>query len=214
MRGRPQVIVFARAPVLGAVKRRLARSIGDAAARRSYVEITRSVLDRLAGWAQWRLALAVTPDRFARRGRFWPDAIGRVPQKGGDLGQRMERALLLAVTRPAIIVGSDVPGIDARHIRAALAALGDHDIVFGPATDGGYWLVGVRHPRLARGLFRNVRWSSAHALADTLANVARRRRVKLIEPLEDVDDDASWQRWSRRAGLGRASNPPRMMNEE
>jgi hypothetical protein len=114
----------------------------------------------------------------------------------------MEHALTRAATGPAIVVGSDVPDVDARHIRAALAALADHDIVFGPATDGGYWLVGVRHPRLARGLFRNVRWSSPHALADTLANVPRHRRVGMVETLEDVDDDASWRRWGRRAGFG------------
>jgi rSAM/selenodomain-associated transferase 1 len=196
MRARPNLIVFVRAPVLGAVKRRLSKSIGDAAARRCYAEMTRCVVDRIGAWAQWRLALAVTPDRFARRGRFWRRDIARIPQAGGDLGRRLEHALTRAATGPAIVVGSDVPAIEARHIRAALAALADHDIVFGPATDGGYWLIGVKHPTLARGLFRNVRWSSVHALADTLANVPRHRRVRLIEMLEDVDDVATWRRWA------------------
>lgn len=195
MKRRANVVVFARAPRLGAVKRRLAADVGVVEARRAYVEISSAALWRLRAEPRWRLWLAATPDRFARRGRFWPKGIRRLAQGRGDLGERMQRALAAFRAGPAIVVGSDVPALDACHVRRALAALGRHDVVFGPAGDGGYWLVGVKEPQTARGLFRAVRWSSPHALADTCANVPRHRRVALVDVLDDVDDAESWTRW-------------------
>ncbi len=93
----PTVVVFARAPLAGATKTRLAAAIGDAAARRFHAEMLAQTVRALAD-PRWRLVLAVTPDRFARRGRFWPRGIARVPQGPGDLGRRMARAL--AAARP------------------------------------------------------------------------------------------------------------------
>jgi hypothetical protein len=206
MRRSANVIVFARAPLLGAVKRRLAAEIGAAAARRVYVEISASVVRRLRD-RRWRLWLATTPDRFALRGRFWRRGPRRFGQGRGDLGARMERALAAFRTGPVVVVGSDIPALAASHIRHALAALGGHDVVFGPAGDGGYWLVGVKEPRLARGLFRGVRWSGPHALADTRANVPRHRRVALVDELDDIDDAAAWRRW-RVLRRTRASGAP------
>ena len=94
-----------------------------------------------------------------------------------------------------VIIGSDIPGIQAVHIADAFARLGRHDVVFGPAADGGYWLVGVRHPLVASDLFRRVRWSSADALSGTLANLDRRQKVAFLETLDDVDDADSYARW-------------------
>jgi rSAM/selenodomain-associated transferase 1 len=192
-RRRPSVVVFVRAPRRGAVKRRLADGIGASAAHRFYVETTKAVLDRLVD-PRWSLSLAVTPDTFARSGRFWPRRIARIPQGAGDLGARMERALLSS-GGPSVIVGSDIPDLGAAHVRRALAALATHDVVFGPAQDGGYWLVGVKRPAMARGLFRGVRWSGPHSLADTRAHVPRHLRAALVDVLADVDDRAAWERW-------------------
>lgn len=109
----------------------------------------------------------------------------------------MERALL---TRrgPAIVVGSDIPDLNAMRVRDAFKKLGDADLVFGKSRDGGYWLVGARHGALATGAFKNARWSSEHALADTLANV-KHRRVAFAATLDDVDDAADYARWIRRS---------------
>ncbi|WP_270939419.1 TIGR04282 family arsenosugar biosynthesis glycosyltransferase, partial [Falsiroseomonas oryzae] len=101
----------------------------------------------------------------------------------GDLGRRMQRAL--ARHRRAVLVGSDIPGLARSDLAAAFLALGRADAVFGPAEDGGYWLVGLGPRRPARP-FAGVRWSSAHALADTLANF-HGRRVALLRTLRDVD---------------------------
>jgi rSAM/selenodomain-associated transferase 1 len=192
------LVIFVRAPAIGAVKRRLAAGIGPPAAQRFYRETTRRLIRRVAADRRWTTWLAVTPDEYARRGRFWPTDLPRFPQGGGDLGRRMARALGRS-GGPSVLVGSDIPDLDVCHVAAAFAALGRADLVFGPATDGGYWLVGVRSPFLLGGLFDAVRWSGPHALADTLAN-ARRRRIALLDPLDDVDD----ARDLRRIGLQRS----------
>jgi glycosyltransferase A (GT-A) superfamily protein (DUF2064 family) len=113
----------------------------------------------------------------------------------------MANALRAAPPGPAILVGSDIPGITPDIVARAFRVLGAVDAVFGPARDGGYWLVGVRDRGLLRGLFRNVRWSSEHALADTIGNLPTGRRHLLVDMLEDVDDIESWRRW--RNGVSR-----------
>ena len=195
---RPTVIVFLRAPYLGAVKQRLASGIGMIEARRFYTATTDRLLRRLEKSPRWDVRLAVTPDQAATHGRFWPPHLKRFAQGQGDLGLRMARALGRFPNRPVALIGSDIPDLSADHIDQAFAALGRCDLTFGPARDGGYWLVGARESSMVRGLFKNIRWSSAHALADTLAN-AGTRRVRLLDVLDDIDDADDLARW--RAGL-------------
>lgn len=190
--------MFVRAPMVGAVKSRLVASIGAIAAQRVYCRITESVLRPLVADPRWRTWLSVTPDGFARRGRFWPAHVPRQAQGTGDLGQRMSRALASFPRRPVVVIGSDIPGIGRDHIARAFEALRHADYVFGPAADGGYWLVGARPGVPVDRLFRNVRWSGPHALADTLDNVRSPRKVGLLEELEDVDDVAAFERWRER----------------
>jgi rSAM/selenodomain-associated transferase 1 len=199
MRLRPTIIVFLRAPYLGAVKQRLAAGIGMIEARRFYTETTHQLLRRIGTDPRREVRLGVTPDRAAVQGRFWPNTLPRFPQGAGDLGERMARALQCFPHRPVVLIGSDIPELSVDHIDRAFAALGRCDLTFGPARDGGYWLVGVRDPAMARGLFENVRWSSEHALADTLAN-AGTRRVRLLDCLDDIDDAEDLARW--RGGEG------------
>ena len=99
----------------------------------------------------------------------------------------MGRLLRGAPPGPVCIVGADIPGIRRHHIARAFAALGRHDAVFGPAQDGGYWLVGLRRTRAVPAtLFQGVRWSSRTALADTVATLGA-CRVAHIDTLRDVD---------------------------
>ncbi len=187
MRG-DTVIIFARAPRLGTVKRRLAQGVGALAALRFHRGQLASLARRLARDRRWRTVLAVTPDRARAR---WPAGVPRQPQGRGDLGQRMRRAL--ARHRRAVLVGTDIPGLGVADVAAAFRALGRAPAVFGPAEDGGYWLVGFG-PRRPERPFVGVRWTTAHALADTLANCARAnragRRVALLRRLRDVDTAA------------------------
>ena len=103
----------------------------------------------------------------------------------------MHRALRRFPKQRAAIIGCDIPAANADDLAAAFRALGRADAVFGPAKDGGYWLVGLGPRRPARP-FAAVRWSSRHALADTLANFAG-RRVAMLRLLADVDSAADWR---------------------
>ena len=184
------LVVMVREPRLGCVKRRLARDIGDAEALRFYRSHTAALLKRLSGDARWSTWLAVTPDSAARDPRGLWRFVGPVLAQGqGDLGKRMGRLFETLPPGPVVIVGSDIPGITPEHVFKAFQSLGAHDWVFGPAADGGYWLVGARRRPVIRTPFDGVRWSSPHALADTLANL-NGRKVAFVETLRDVDDGA------------------------
>jgi uncharacterized protein len=196
-RGRPVLIVFTRAPRLGAVKRRLAGAIGAPAALGFHRRTVAALLRRVVRDRRWQCRLAVTPARNPRRTGGWPRGLARLDQGTGDLGRRMAR-VMGRFGGPVVLVGGDIPDLGPGEIAAAFAALGRAEAVFGPARDGGYWLVGLRRGGRARGLFRGVRWSSAHALADTLANLAPSARVALLAPLEDVDDGPSFARYRAR----------------
>ncbi len=183
------LILFARAPRLGTVKRRLAREVGAMAALRFHRGQVQRLVRGLGRDRRWRTMLAATPDRLAARGMRWPAGPTCFPQGPGDLGARMDRALRRH--RPfAVLVGSDIPGIRPADIAAAFRALrAGAPAVFGPAEDGGYWLVGFG-PRPPAAPFRAVRWSTSDALADTLYNCRGRRPPALVRRLRDVDTAA------------------------
>jgi uncharacterized protein len=189
---RDPVIVFARAPRLGTVKRRLAAVVGDRAALGFHRATLIALLRRLAADRRFRTVLAMTPDRahFAA-----PRRVLRIGQGGGDLGRRMDRAFRRFRRGRVAIVGADIPDAGPADLAAAFHALGTADAVFGPAEDGGYWLMALGPRRPARP-FAGVRWSSEHALADTLRNFPG-RRVALLRVLQDVDTAEDYLRLSQ-----------------
>lgn len=185
MRARNTVIVFARAPRLGAVKRRLAREIGDRAALRFHLRTLGRLLRALAADRRFRTVLAATPDRARMR---WPATarpVARVGQGRGDLGVRMHRAFRRFPQTRVVLLGCDIPAAGPGDAAAAFRALGRAEAAFGPAEDGGYWLVAMG-PRRPANPFARVRWSTPHALADTLVNFGG-RRVARLRRLRDVD---------------------------
>ncbi len=183
------LVVFARQPRLGRVKTRLARDVGAVAAWAFHRRMVDGVTRRL-GDPRWRRWLAVTPDG-AVGGHPWPAGWTAIAQGTGDLGDRMARPLFRLPPGPVVIVGTDIPGIEKTHIARAFALLGDHDAVFGPAADGGFWLVGVRRrPRVPPGLYAGVRWSRPDTLTVTLRGLSG-CRIGMIDALADVDDGAA-----------------------
>src|SRR5207245_3573086 len=198
---RRTLVLFVRAPLLGSGKRRLAREVGDVAAMRFEQLMIALLLRRLAKDGRWRLRIAVTPDKACRSARHWCGGVEAVGQGEGDLGIRMRRALETCPPGPVVLVGADIPALDARHIAAALRLLGRHDLVFGPAEDGGFWLVGARHPRRLPPLFERVRWSGPDALADALAGLPRRIKLGYADTLEDVDDAEAYRRLNPTRGF-------------
>jgi glycosyltransferase A (GT-A) superfamily protein (DUF2064 family) len=113
----------------------------------------------------------------------------------------MRRALETCRPGQVVLVGADIPALGARHAAGAFRLLGSHDLVFGPAADGGFWLVGARHPRRLPPLFARVRWSGPDALTDTLAGLPRRIKVGYAARLEDVDDGDAHHRLKPTRGF-------------
>jgi len=197
------LVISVRAPRIGAVKTRLAAEVGDLAALHFYRRTCAALFHRLAPDAAWRAWLAVTPDVAARQPGLWPAAYTAFAQGPGDLGRRLAHMLWSLPLGPVVIVGSDIPDIKRHHVACAFRRLGEADFVFGPAVDGGYWLIGCRRrlglsPMAARALFKGVRWSSEHALADTRANIPPGRGVALLEPLRDIDTASDLAAWKLR----------------
>lgn len=180
------LVIMVKEPQPGRVKTRLGREIGMVAAAWWFRHQTRTLIRRLRD-PRWRIVLAVSPDQQGLNSRVWPADLPRTAQGRGDLGDRMGRMLRGMPKGPVCLIGADIPGISRRHIARAFHALGRSQMVFGPAPDGGYWLVGAqRYAALPASLFQNVRWSTEHALADTLASISG-GRVSLLDQLRDVD---------------------------
>lgn len=193
------LVVMSKAPRIGAVKTRLARDIGGVEALRFYRSNTANLLRRLGRDPRWETVIAGAPDVLLEEDGFWPHALPRVSQGQGDLGDRMDLMMQSLPPGPVVLIGCDSPDVSSTHIAAAFKALGNHDAVFGPAEDGGYWLVGLKRRPHVRKIFRAVRWSSEHTLADTRANLVG-ARVALLETLTDIDTGADLARWKASNG--------------
>jgi rSAM/selenodomain-associated transferase 2/rSAM/selenodomain-associated transferase 1 len=186
------LLVFAKAPRVGRVKTRLARDVGSEEAARIYREMGRAIVDRLRS-GRYRLVVCHAP---ADGGAEVGDWLGREglelrPQARGDLGDRMRFAFEEAFAEGdrVCIVGTDSPDLDRdRVVRAfeRVEAEDGPDAVFGPALDGGYYLLALRRP--APALFREIPWSTSKVLARSLERAREAGlRHESLEPLRDVD---------------------------
>lgn len=192
---RPTLIIFVKEPRPGRVKTRLARDIGSVHAAWWFRHQATALVRKLARDRRWRTVLAVSPDRAGVESRVWPTGIARWPQGVGDLGRRMARAFDAMGPGPVVIIGADIPGVTPVLIAGAFHRLRGAEAVLGPATDGGYWLIGLRHagPGVPARLLDGVRWSGRHAMVDTLRCLAP-RRVAFAPTLDDVDRLADLER--------------------
>ena len=198
-----QLIVMARWPAPGRCKRRLASSLGAAAAARIQARLTchtLAVARQLGIELGIELVLAVEglAPRAARR---LGDQLGVgriVLQGGGGLGVRMQRQFQRAATegaRRVVLIGSDLPQLERADLASAFAALDHQEAVLGPACDGGYWLIGLRRPEPA--LMEGIAWGSEQVLEQTLAALARRGLEPALLPwrsdLDRGEDLGPWR---------------------
>lgn len=196
------LLIFAREPVLGRVKTRLAAGIGPDAALATYRELLTLTATAVAA-AQvpatvWLAEAPAPPADAAHPRPEWPGHPWQVQPAAGSLGERMRHAFAAAFAAGAsrvVIIGTDCPGLTADLLRQAFAQLATHDLVVGPATDGGYYLLGMS--TLHADLFADKQWSTAAVLPATLADAARLGlRVAQLPPLADIDsahDLAAWR---------------------
>lgn len=215
---RRRLVIMVKEPVAGRVKTRLGRDVGVSRATGFYRQTLASVTARLARDARWQTFLSVAP-AVATASTMLPASLPRLPQHDGDLGQRMQAIFDVSGSGPVVVIGTDIPEVAPRHIAEAFHALGRNDVVFGPAADGGFWLVGMRRtPRLV-DLFHAVRWSTPHTLRDCLDGLRRQSWVKVatVATLNDADDRGDLVRVAHAAGRrvlpGRAGCNPALNSD-
>ena len=187
------IIVFAKAPVAGLAKTRLAKDIGADAAARLAARMLSETVGQAVQAGLGPVQLCCTPDCLhpafsdeqARHG------LALSEQGEGDLGARMRRAFEQALQHHArvLLIGTDAPALQAAHLTQAAQALHTHDAVFGPALDGGYVLVGLS--RSLPGLFDSVAWSTGEVMAQTRERLEQAGAAwHELEAMADVDEVA------------------------
>jgi uncharacterized protein len=194
-----QLIIFGRYPTVGRTKTRLIPALGPAGAAALQKQLT----EKTVATARQRLPRrgvrlvlcheggdAVRFQRWLGKGK-----LDFRPQGSGDIGRRMFLAIQKAYHQGAgriVLIGTDIPGISTDILDQAFAALKDHDLVLGPSTDGGYWLVGMTRPE---NIFAGIVWSRADVLEKTLV-LARQKKLRLclLDSLTDLDTPADLDR--------------------
>jgi rSAM/selenodomain-associated transferase 1 len=188
---RPTTIaLMAKAPVAGLAKTRLAPALGAAGAAALAERLLDHAVAQAVAAAVGPVVLWTTPDAghpaFARlQARH---GLALAVQGGGDLGARMAR-VFEGASGPLLLMGTDLPALDAATLRQAAAALATHDAVFVPALDGGYGLVGLNRP--APTLFHGMAWSHDRVMAQTRERlVAAGLRHAELPAVPDIDEPA------------------------
>lgn len=185
------IILFVKAPVLGAVKTRLARDYGDKAALVFHKAFAADILDTL-GRMDLPLRIFYHPENQGDLAKEWLGAHAPLhAQKGSDLGQRMHHALCRTAAEGfdrLVLIGSDIPEIDEQSISRAFSALKTHPAVVGPAGDGGYYLIGFQKKAIFPEVFSGIDWGTASVLEKTLGRFRRNgMNPAIAATLKDID---------------------------
>lgn len=192
------VLIFAKPPLIGLSKTRLARTLGKAQARRIARMTMAKTLREVSGVSRWKTVLYTTPDIYlpCGFGGLWPPHLERRSQGTGDLTARLDKGLAEAPNGQVLFIGADAPDITRGLVWQAFETLKTHDAVFGPASDGGFWLFGMhKRARTASPFGNGVRWSGPHAMADVRANLGPSARVAELPTLIDIDEADDWRAW-------------------
>ena len=191
----PRLVIFTRFPEPGRTKTRLIPALGAAGAARLQDAMTRHTLGVAAevgagSDVEVKVEVEVRhtggdADGHAMAHRYGRANLRYQPQGDGNLGERLAQAT--SACGPVVVIGTDCPALSGEIIRDAFRRLDRHDVVLGPAADGGYYLVGLRRP--AAGLFAGIDWSTDRVLAQTLAAAERLALTvaPLLPTLSDVD---------------------------
>ncbi|KAB7731468.1 DUF2064 domain-containing protein [Rudanella paleaurantiibacter] len=191
------LIIFVKNPVPGTVKTRIARTVGNERATAVYRHLLAHTqqISRMLPWKR-----LVYYGDFINSADGWMGYHKRL-QTGQDLGERMHNAFaeqFAAGAKRAVIIGSDCLTIQPDHLKQAFRALDTTDVVIGPATDGGYYLLGMN--RLHPFLFQNKPWSEPQLLEQTLAEITQNGLTHtLLEPLTDIDE---WEDYLNQSNVG------------
>ena len=205
------IALFARRPVPGQAKTRLSPSLPPELAAILYRGMLADALSVAQEAGTDRIALYWTGDTAEVPAFDIPAGVDIRVQAGADLGERLTSAFADLVGSPgdrAVAIGADCPDLDPATVREAFAALDQHDVALGPASDGGYYLIGLR--RRAPELFRGVSWGTDRVLAETLQGAAREGlSVHSLDTLSDLDTPEDLVRFVARRSVSAAGPGPR-----
>lgn len=178
------IIVFVKNIKLGKVKTRLAKTIGDQGAFEVYselVKVTEMATKKIKTHKHIYFSEAIVNTKWKKD--------YKAVQEGEDLGERMKNAFKKGFEdgyENIVLIGSDLPDIHSKHIENALNALKNSEVVFGPALDGGYYLIGLN--KTHDFIFENKPWSQSNLLAETLKEIQQKNiSFTLLESLNDID---------------------------
>lgn len=193
------VIIFTKNPRQGKVKTRLARSIGNTAALAIYMYLLKQTME-VTRKINAQKQVYYSEDMIEND--IWdPTIYDKKLQQGNDLGARMEHAFKCgfeAGYSHIVLVGCDIHGLEQENIEMALGGLRTHDVVIGPAKDGGYYLIGMN--QLRPSLFQNKIWGTNTVLSDTLKDLENISLFQLpvkndIDLLEDIEGIAVFEQF-------------------
>ncbi len=195
---RAHLLIYAKPPRIGLAKTRLARSLGSPTHARRIAMMSLARTMRAAQNGAWTPVLCIAPDSALTEslGGTWPMRLERRSQGRGDLTDRLNKGLNEAPTGPVLFIGADAPDLSPGLIRRAIVKLQTHDAVFGPASDGGFWLFGLNKTARTKSPFAPVRWSGPHAMAHVRSNLPTRARVAELPTLIDLDEAEDWRAWN------------------
>jgi rSAM/selenodomain-associated transferase 1 len=187
MTNRSALIIFAKSPNQALVKTRLAPHLSDSGRVGLYTGLLEGTVRRLAGIEGVDTFICYWPEEEG--GYFARFGLRMFPQSRGGMGTRMHKALKRVLDlgyEKAALVGVDIPELSGPLVLRALELLSVCDVVFGPARDGGYYLVGLREPRAE--IFQGIEWSTCHTLGQSVEKASELGlRTGLTEVLSDID---------------------------
>mmetsp|Transcript_14809 Transcript_14809/g.31820 ORF Transcript_14809/g.31820 Transcript_14809/m.31820 type:complete len:224 (+) Transcript_14809:46-717(+) len=199
------LVVFARLPVPGKVKTRLAAGIGPEGACEFYRACAEHVLRESSRCEDTRRVVFFSDESERTDVEKWVEKVDKEMEVAcqaqvSDLGERMSAALgevLNQGASKAVIIGTDIPDLNADLIQKALRVLDANDVVLGPAADGGYYLLGLK--KVHTEIFKGVRWSTSDVLQSTVDNAAaagiRVAPVDTLPTLRDIDTVEDLREW-------------------
>ena len=193
------LMVFFKYPEPGFVKTRLAKEIGETEATRAYRTLLNYTLDNVSNVQGAKVVLLYdAPKRSRPKGFETPKTWRHLRQSDGDIGNRFRNAfehVLQNDPGKAIVIGVDCVGLTPEIMTESFLRLDETDIVLGPSEDGGYYLIGMKDPNLAMGLFRDIPWSTDKVFSATLEKAwTMGLKVHVLPRLFDVDTAKDWLR--------------------
>ncbi len=189
------IIIFSKNLNLGTVKTRIAKTLGEEKALQIYKELleyTESILDMITvhRYVFWDLEIPGKPEYFSHTNYI------HKTQSGENLGEKIENAFfeILKIHKNVLIIGTDCPYLKTHHIEKSFDSLKNYDYCIGPATDGGYYLLGLKE--FSSSWFRNISWSTESVFSET-QNKAKEMRLRgyALPVLSDVDVEDDYYKW-------------------